>query len=227
MKKLVALIAVRAGSQRVPNKNIRNFSNSNLLEIKIEQLKKVKGIDEIIVNSDSQEMLEIAKNMGVTAVKRDEYYATSYVSMSEVYKHFAETTDSEYIMYANVTNPLLEPSTYEKAINMFFENIKNHDSLASCNQIKEFMWLDGKPINYDTKKQPRSQDLPNIVALNFAISIISKKLMSEKMNIIGDNPIFFELDEVESVDIDTSLDFFLAEKLYETLKINKNELLKN
>lgn len=226
MKNLVALIAVRAGSQRVKNKNIRPFAYSNLLEIKINQLKKVKQLDEIIVNSDCDKMLSIATANGVTAVKRADKYASSDVGMSEVYQHFAEVTESEHIMYANVTNPLVEAENYEEAINLYFDELQRHDSLASCNPVKEFLWRDGKPVNYDTKNQPRSQDLPNILALNFAISILPRAVMKNKKNIIGDSPTFFELNEVESVDIDTELDFYLAEKLYETLTINKKSLLK-
>ena len=77
------------------------------------------------------------------------------------------------------------------------------------------MFLDGKALNYDPQNQPRSQDLPNIVALNFAISIISKNEMIKNKNIIGQSPFFYKLDEVQSFDIDTPLDFFVAEKLYE------------
>ena len=55
--KVTAVVAVRKGSQRIPNKNITPFGNSNLLEMKLEVLKKVNKIDEIIVNSDCEEML--------------------------------------------------------------------------------------------------------------------------------------------------------------------------
>ena len=50
MKKITALIPVRKGSQRVKNKNIKKFSDSNLLKIKIEQLKKIKSINNIVVS---------------------------------------------------------------------------------------------------------------------------------------------------------------------------------
>lgn len=224
-KEIVALIAVRGGSQRVPNKNLRNFAKTSLLELKINQLKKVKKIDEIIVNSDCDKMLDLALSLGVTAVKRDDYYASSTVNMSEVYKHFAENINSKYIMYTNVTNPLVETESYKKAIDLFYKNIKEKDSLTSCHDIKEFLWKEGEPLNYDPLNQPRSQDLPEIVALNFAISIIPRELMIKKRNIIGNKPYFYKLDNVESLDIDTKLDFYTAEKLYETLHVKKDDLL--
>ena len=48
--KLTAIVPVRAGSQRVKNKNTKPFANSNLLKIKLETLKKVSMIDNIVVN---------------------------------------------------------------------------------------------------------------------------------------------------------------------------------
>ena len=59
-KTLTAIIPVRAGSRRLHNKNILPFGDSNLLVHKIRQLKAVKSIDEIVVSSDSDVMLEMA-----------------------------------------------------------------------------------------------------------------------------------------------------------------------
>ncbi|MEJ1354049.1 MAG: acylneuraminate cytidylyltransferase family protein [Candidatus Sedimenticola sp. (ex Thyasira tokunagai)] len=221
-KNISALIAVRSGSVRVKNKNLRKFCESNLLELKIKQLKEIDELDQIVVNSNCDEMLNIAEKNNVIAIKRDNYFSSNIVSMSEVFENMAKQIESEYIMYANCTNPLVKTQTYQSAINEFFNNSKEYDSLASCHDIKDFLYLDGKALNYDPQNQPRSQDLPNIVALNFAISIISKKGMIKNKNIIGQNPIFYKLDEVESVDIDTPLDFFNAENIYKKIMIKKD-----
>ena len=62
---ITAVIPVRSGSTRCKNKNIRYFNESNLLKMKIEQLKKVKNLDRILVSSNCDEMLNIAKNLDV------------------------------------------------------------------------------------------------------------------------------------------------------------------
>ncbi len=67
---ITAVIPVRAGSKRLPNKNILPFGKSNLLIHKIEQLKQVNGVDKIIVSSDSEEMLKMAESCGVGIQKR-------------------------------------------------------------------------------------------------------------------------------------------------------------
>jgi N-acylneuraminate cytidylyltransferase len=223
-KNITALIAVRSGSLRVKNKNIRPFNDSTLLELKIKQLQQVPEIDSIVVNSNSVEMLDIAHQLGVEYIKRDDFYASNTVSMSEVFRNMAENIDCENILYANCTSPLVASDSYSSAINKFFSEDFQHDSLVSCHDIKEFLYLDGKALNYDPANQPRSQDLPDIAALNFAISIISRENMISNSNIIGNHPFFYKLNEVESVDIDTPLDFFLAEELYKKIMILKEDL---
>ena len=92
------------------------------------------------------------------------------------------------------------------------ENI--YDSLNTVSDEKQFLYLKGKPLNFDPEVAPNSQDLPDIVKLNFAANVITKKLMSHKKSVIGDKPLFHKLDEIESVDIDTILDFEFAEFLH-------------
>lgn len=209
-----ALVAVRSGSLRVQNKNIRPFADSTLLEIKLAQLKRIKNLDGIIVNSNDDNMLRIAQNMGCEVVKRDAFYASNEVSMSEVYKNMAENFNGDIIVYANVTNPLLKDDTLEKAIDTFMLKSEDYDSLNSAHLIKEFMFEDNKPINYDLMKQPRSQDLPDIYALNFAINIIERSKMIECKNVVGRRPLIWGIDEVEATDIDNPIDFEFAEFVY-------------
>jgi len=213
-----ALIAVRSGSVRIPNKNIRPFAKSTLLETKIRQLLNIRSLDGIVVNSNSDEMLDVANALGAQTVKREEKYATSEVSMSDVYRNMAENIDCDIILYANCTSPLIKTKTIEEMLRF---DLNKHDSINSAHFIKEFMWRGGKPINYEPLEQPRSQDLPDILAINFAASLISKQNMLEYKNVIGKTPLLYPVSEEEAVDIDTLFDFKIAEHFY--LNSDKND----
>ncbi len=215
-----ALVAVRSGSMRVENKNIRPFAGSTLLELKLNQLKRIKGLDGIIVNSNDDEMLKTARKLGCEAVKRDEIYASNTVSMSDVYRNMAENCNCDVIVYANVTNPLISDNTIETAIAEYKKNASEQifDSLNSAHLIKEFLFKDNLPINYDLRHQPRSQDLPDIAALNFAISIISRQNMIECKNVVGYKPLIYIIDEIEATDIDNQIDFDFAEFIYNKMR---------
>lgn len=215
VNEIVALIGVRGGSKRVTHKNHRQFAGTNLLKLKIEALQQVKGISRVIVNSECRELLALAAAYGAETVVRDPEFATDSVLTSDYYRHIAEHCDAEVILSPTVTTPLVQLESYERGIRTFHEmEGSEYDSITSSRPIKEFLYLDGKPLNYDPARQVRSQDLPNIVALNYGYSIIRRELMIEYKNVVGKRPYFVHLSQIESVDIDTLEDFGIAETLY-------------
>ena len=217
--KLTAVVAVRKGSQRIPSKNITPFGDSNLLEMKLNLLKKIETIDEIVVNSDCDKMLAIGEKYGCLIHKREEYYASSEVNNSDFHGHIAEVTDADFIFLAPTCSPFISVETHEKAIMEFL--FKDYDSLTSVDIIKNHLWMDDEPLNYSLNNVPNSQDLPDVKRLNYGISIITRESMLKKRSLIGNNPGFYELDHFESVDVDTPFDFFIAEQIQNKYFKNK------
>lgn len=212
------LIAVRGGSKRVPRKNIRPFGGSNMLTLKVQQALRLKDVNKVVVTSDDDEMLQIAENLGAHAMKRDPFYASDTVPMSDVYVHLASNLDCKDILWAPVTSPLVTDETMEKCINTYKRETE-YDSVVTTNIIKEYLWLDGKAINYDPKNHPRSQDLPDVYALNFAVHILPRELMIKNKNILGNKFYPYMLDEIEAVDVDTEFEFMMAEILYDKMTL--------
>jgi len=212
-----ALIAVRSGSIRVQNKNIRPFAGSTLLEVKINQLKRISLLDGIIVNSNDERMLDIADRLGCETILRDAFFATNNVSMSDVYVNMAQNCNCDIIVYSNVTNPLIKDHTIHAAIDAYVHNSHKYDSLNTAHLVKEFMFKDGLPINYDLRQQPRSQDLPDIFALNFAVNILTKETMINCRNVVGLCPYIYGIDQLEATDIDNPIDFDFAEFVFKNV----------
>ena len=107
MKTITAIIPVRAGSSRLKNKNIAPFAGTNLLINKINQLKQVRQITSIVVSSDSDLMLEMARSAGTQTHKRaPEYCDEQTRSFGEVVRHIAENVEGETILWATYTSPL-------------------------------------------------------------------------------------------------------------------------
>jgi CMP-N-acetylneuraminic acid synthetase len=213
-KRLTAVIPVRKGSQRVKNKSFRKFNKKSLLEYHIEKLKKISSIDEIVVNTDSSEAISLAKRMKISYWKREKYYASSSCTNSEFWKHIGETTNSEFIMFTNCTNPLVKISRYQEIIKKF-KTVKNkYDSVNTVTPVRDFLCENNKAINFKINKTPNSQDLPNISKLNFAVNILSRQTMIKRKSVLGIKPFFFEISQLESLDVDTKLDFQFAEFLH-------------
>ena len=104
---------------------------------------------------------------------------------------------------------------------MFLEKKLDHDSFNSVSEVKEFLIFEQKPINFKFNEAPNSQNLPDVIKLNFAINILPTKLMFKKKSLIGDNPYFYKLKEDEGFDINTNNDFDYAELLFR----KKNNIL--
>ena len=209
--KLTAIIPVRAGSQRVKNKNIKPFANTTLLDIKIETLKKVQGIDDIIVSSDSQEMLKIAKEHDVNVHVRDKYFASNEVNNSDFMQNLSTIVDEGHIMYSPCTSPLLSSETITEIVSKYKNN--NLRNIVTVTTQKHHMWLNGKPLNYDPSNAPNSQDLPDIYSINYGCCILSKDDLYKHKNVVVE-PTFHITNEIESIDIDTEFDFIIAEFVY-------------
>jgi len=213
METITAIIPVREGSRRLKNKNVAPFAGTNLLINKINQLKQVSYITNIVVSSDSELMLAMAKSQGVNIHKRDlEYCDEKTKSFGEVVKHVAESVDGDNILWATCTAPLVFPRIYEEAINQYFEALKNgYDSLMSVEAFKRYMWDDEGPLNYELGlKHVPSQQLPVLYFVTDGILLAPRHKMIEWSYFHGTNPYKFVVDKRTGVDIDDGLDLACA-----------------
>lgn len=160
--KITAVIPVKGNSTRLPNKNILPFGDSNLLQHKIEQLKQVKGLHEIIVSSDSDEMLAIGEKCGVKAIKRPQKYADESVPFGMFLEYLCDTIEGDHLLYACATSPCVEPYLYEKAINVYFEKLKEgYDSLITVSPYQTYLMDDNGPLNFKMGLEHKnSEQLP-------------------------------------------------------------------
>ena len=95
-----------------------------------------------------------------------------------------------------------------------------YDSFNTVSDVKEFLYIKNKQINFNPSKAPNSQNLPDVFKLNFAINILQTNLMFKKKSLVGNRPFFYKLDQFEGFDINTPVDFDFASKSFE--KIQKN-----
>lgn len=206
------VLPVRKGSERVPNKNFKEFYNGkNLLEIKLEQIIEIGLFDKIYIDSDSEIAEEIALNYGVNFVERDPYFASSKVSNSEYWQNLGDRYEG-LIFMINVTNPLV----YSKSIFNFYNNFKlgNFTSGLSVTLVKEYLFHNNKPLNFSLDEVCVTQKLPDFYSPNFALNITSTEYLSKNRSFFSNNCYHHTLNKIEGLDIDDNSDFILAQNLY-------------
>lgn len=210
---IIAIIPVREGSTRLKNKNMAPFAGTNLLINKINQLKQVQEIDKIVVSSDSEKMLTMAKNQGVSTHKRAiEYCDEKTKTFGEVVAHICNSVQGDDILWATCTAPLVFPKHYREAIALYHQALKDgYDSLVSMERFKRYLWDEQGPVNYELGiKHVPSQQLPSLYFVTDGILLAPRKKMIEWNYFHGPNPYRLILDKRTSIDIDDGLDLACA-----------------
>ena len=229
MKKVTAFLPCRKGSERIPKKNVRPFAGEidGLLKIKLLQLLKVESINKIVVSTNDDEVIEIVQKLKTSKIvldKRPEYLALSSTSTDSLIEYVPNIIQDDHILWTHVTSPLMTSESYEMAIRSYFESLEKgeNDSLMSVNSIKNFLWNEHRPINYNRGKEkwPRTQTLNNLYEVNSAIFICSREIYLQSNDRIGSSPLLYELSKIEGVDIDWPDDFAFAQFLYEKIVNN-------
>jgi CMP-N-acetylneuraminic acid synthetase len=209
---ITAVIPVRKGSVRIKDKNIQEFGDSNLLIRKIRQLQKSK-VDKIVVSSDSEEYLQIAKKEGASIHKRElKYSDDKTLPFGEVVKKICSEVEGEIVIWAPCVCPFMDTENYNEAIELFLE--EECDSVISVTPFKQFLWNKEKPINYDLGKgHVISQNLPELYTLTNGIYLAKRKDMVKWAYFIGKKPYLYKVGKKQAVDIDDQEDLDMARAL--------------
>jgi CMP-N-acetylneuraminic acid synthetase len=216
-----AIIPVRAGSRRLKDKNIAPFGGSNLLLNKIEQLKNVAYIDTIVVSSDSDLMLDMAKEAGAQTHKRTfEYCDEMTKTFGEVVERICSDVEGDHIIWATCTSPLVTADLFTQAIEKYLKMLKSgKDSLLTVESFQKYVLSEKGPLNYQPgKKHVPSQELEKWFFKTNGIMISPRLKMIEWQYLYGVNPYYMEIDKIHCVDVDDELDLAQAESWLKLIK---------
>ncbi len=221
---MIALIPARGGSKGLPGKNILPFKGKALIEYTINLAKESGSIKDVFVTTDSKEIADVAKKAGAKIPFLRPAELASDTSLAiDTYLHFIQYYEEriqnlDEIMVLLPTSPLREMKDIESGIEIFKN--KNADSVISCVKMSHpLSWIRnidkyGRLTTiFDVTIKNRQDD--NVMYVpNGSIYIFKTSILKQK-KYYTDNTYALEMPRERSVDIDTELDFYLAEKLYE------------
>jgi CMP-N-acetylneuraminic acid synthetase len=222
--KLVALVPMRHHSQRVPGKNYRELAGKPLYQHIIETLLAVTAVDEIVVDTDSEPVMNgLRKDFPqVKIINRPEHLRADDMPMNEILIHDTEQFPADFYLQTHSTNPLLKAETISDAIQAFNNNYPKLDSLFSVTRWQSrFYDKNGNAVNHNPRELIQTQDLPPMYEENSCIYIFNRANLIAKRHRISDNPLMYEIPRLEAVDIDTEADFQIAKILMQMRMENK------
>ena len=222
--KIKVLLPMKGNSERVPNKNMREFDGAPLYHAIVRSLLKSKYIDSIVIDTDSPSIANDAKKSfgeKIVIIERPKEIQGDFVSMNDIINYDLSCLDGEYFMQTHSTNPLLKAETIDRAIEEYFKGLDKFDSLFGVTKVQtRFYDKDAKPINHNPQELLRTQDLEPMYEENSNFYLFSKESFKNAGNKrIGLKPQIFEVNKLEAIDIDEPEDFILAELLHKNKEL--------
>lgn len=214
-KKIIALVPIKKHSERIANKNFRDFVGRSLYHHIIDSLAQSKYVKEIYINTDSDIIAEQAPTLSakVKIIDRPKELRGDFISMNDIIAYDLSQIEEEFFLQTHATNPLLTTNTLNKAVATFFSKNDEFDSLFSVTKMQtRFYDKNGQAVNHNPSELIRTQDLLSLYEENSNMYIFTKDSFKNNSNRrIGKRPFMFVMDRLEAIDIDELDSFLLAE----------------
>jgi len=223
MKK-IAIIPARSGSKGLPDKNIRELKDKPLLAYSVQAALDSGIYDCVHVSTDSEKYAAIARKYGadVPFLRSEETSsdcADSWSVVKEVLRKY-ETMGScfDLITLLQPTSPLRSADDIKKAFKLF--NDKDAEAVVNvCEMEHSPLWSNtlSEDLSMDgfirASGNVQRQKLNTYYRINGAIYMVKNSFLMEDSNIYRKGCYAFIMDKNHSIDIDSLLDFKMAEFL--------------
>jgi CMP-N,N'-diacetyllegionaminic acid synthase len=215
---VLGVIPARGGSKGIPGKNIRDLCGKPMIAWTIEEAKKSRYLDRIIVSSDDESIIEIAKLYGadVPFVRPAELAKDDTPGIEPVLHALRELPGYDYVVLLQPTSPLRQVTDIDGCIETCLRTganacvsvvePKHHPNWMFFTDDNGFM----HPINRDEVVYGRRQELPAVYALNGAVYVARVSWLQLNRSFLGHGVQAYVMSPYNSVDVDTELDLKLA-----------------
>ena len=194
-KSILAIIPARKGSKRLVGKNMLDLKEKPLIAWTIEEALKSKYIDNIIISTDDENIINLSKQykgINIPFIRPKELSSDRATSLDVV--------------------------LHDNSIEELTDEIKSVVSV--CETDHSPLWSNKLPENKSMKNflskeflNLRSQDLPKYYRLNGAVYISEVKYLVKEKGFLGDQTKAYIMPIERSIDIDTKIDLELCKIL--------------
>ena len=210
--KIVAIVPIKSKSERVKNKNFKKINGKPLYKFLLEKIKKC-NFDEIYIDSNSSKIKKYCQKNNFNFIKRLPRLAKNNANGNHLLNYHRKIIKADIYFQLFITSPLITIKTINKCIEIL-KNNKKIDSILTVKKIYSWFWFNQKPVNYDPRVLPRSQDAKPIVMETTGLYGIRAHSLKKYKCRIGKKPHFYSVSQKESLDLDTIEDFKILKRIY-------------
>ncbi|MDE7291273.1 MAG: hypothetical protein K2N58_04425 [Treponemataceae bacterium] len=205
--KIIGIMPIKMNNQRLPGKNTMLLNGKPLLQYQLEAGKK-SGLLDMFYVFCSDEKIKDFMLPGVSFLKRSSDLDLPTANFTQIFDSFMKVVDADIYVYIHATAPFIKSETISECI----EAVKSgmYDSAFCATKIQDFLWQDGKPLNFNAANIPQSQDLVPIYRETSGCYVFTKDVFINLRRRIGNTPFIHEATFKEAIDINNPEDFELA-----------------
>jgi regulator of RNase E activity RraA/CMP-N-acetylneuraminic acid synthetase len=223
--KIAAFLPVKGTSQRIPNKNTMLLDGEPLFLRSLKKLLACASVDEVWLDTESQEIIELASDIKCRILHRDPALASNKTDGHQLFLNEVAATDADICLQLLGTSPFLKSETIEKAIGILKSDTR-YDSIVAIRKEKQYRWSDGHPA-YNINHIPNSCDLDDVVIESMGLYAVRRDAALATKRRIGNTPYLIEIDPLESVDVNWPEDFEMANLIAIGLREQERRLFQN
>ena len=160
--KIVAFLPAKGSSTRIPNKNLMLLDGKPLFMYTLEKLMDCDFINEVYLDTESDEIINIASSTGCKILKRNPNLANNETDGNKLFMNEVKTIDADIYIQILVTSPFIEKQTIKNGIYSILGG--DHDSAILTRNEKLYTWSNSK-ANYDINNIPNSGNCQGICRL--------------------------------------------------------------
>jgi regulator of RNase E activity RraA/CMP-N-acetylneuraminic acid synthetase len=223
--KTVAFLPAKGSSDRVQNKNMRLLDGKPLFLHTLEKLIACPFFDEVVLDTDSEEMIALAALTGCRIMRRDPALATNETDGHQLFMNEVAQTDADIVVQVLCTSPFIETATLARAVEVL-KTDPSHDCAILVRSEKMYHWQDGRPA-YNLAHIPNSVDLPDTVVETMGLYAMRTEVAKRLQRRIGQAPFLLQASPLEAVDVNWPEDAALADLIAAGQREQERKLLAN
>lgn len=223
--KVVAFLPAKGTSDRVENKNTRLLDGKPLFLHTLEKLMACSFIDEVYLDTESEDIMELASASGAKILRRNPSLATNKVDGNALFMNEVAYVEADIYIQVLCTSPFISPLRILEGVNVL-KNQPEFDSAVLIKREKQYTWNGNGPI-YDINHIPNSVDLPDTVIETMGLYIVRRNAALKLQRRIGERPYQIEATVEDAFDVNFPDEFEMANLLAAGHRERDRKLLNN